>query len=143
MRTFFVVVIAAICVSCSPFGLNPMGYEVLHEDLDTAWRKVSAMKYIPEDGNYWKSPVEFFRDGGGDCEDFAIALVYLLGPDSKSIRIYWPPYYHFIVEYDNKYIEPQCYGYEYFPSDITIVNTFSYSYSITMATVTGLKSITY
>lgn len=28
-------------------------------------------KYIAEKGDYWKTPIEFLNDGGGDCEDFA------------------------------------------------------------------------
>lgn len=28
-------------------------------------------KYIAEKGDYWKTPIEFVNDGGGDCEDFA------------------------------------------------------------------------
>ena len=28
-------------------------------------------KYIPEKGDYWKTPIEFMNDGGGDCEDWA------------------------------------------------------------------------
>lgn len=29
-------------------------------------------------GDYWKTPTEFFNDGGGDCEDFAIAKGVML-----------------------------------------------------------------
>jgi hypothetical protein len=32
---------------------------------------------------YWKSPREFENDGGGDYEDFATYLMYLLGEKSS------------------------------------------------------------
>ena len=39
-------------------------------------RLVKRYKYIEEENDYWKSPAEFRHDGGGDCEDFAIALYF-------------------------------------------------------------------
>ncbi|MCS7241831.1 transglutaminase-like domain-containing protein [Candidatus Caldatribacterium sp.] len=33
--------------------------------------------YQSEVGDYWKNPEEFFRDRGGDCEDFAIFVAYV------------------------------------------------------------------
>ena len=71
-----VTVIAFVCtlvvLSSCTFGLNPMGYEVKHGDLDSAWKHVASFEYQDDPKGYWKSPVEFERDGGGDCEDFAI-----------------------------------------------------------------------
>lgn len=40
--------------------------------------------------DYWKSPVEFIVDGGGDCEDFAIIKYFTLiavGVPSEQLRI--------------------------------------------------------
>ncbi len=34
--------------------------------------------YIPEKGDYWKTPIEFLNDGGGDCDDFARFAVDVL-----------------------------------------------------------------
>ena len=62
----------------------------MQQDLDTAWKTVSAMKYIPEEENYWKSPKEFFEDGGGDCEDYSISKYYTLmelGVEEKKLRL--------------------------------------------------------
>lgn len=48
---------------------------------DDYWKRVSSQAYIvePSGQDCWKSPAEFWRDGGGDCEDFAIALQALVG----------------------------------------------------------------
>jgi hypothetical protein len=118
-----------------------MGYEILHEDLDTAWRKVAAMKYIPEEGNYCKSPKEFFLDGGGDCEDFAATLVYYLGPESSAIRIEWPVQPHYIVFCHGLYIEPQTEGRYYNESRIIILDRYDYDFILEWATRKGNKSL--
>lgn len=41
-------------------------------------REMQKFKYIKEKEDYWKLPKEFERDGGGDCEDFAIYEYWLL-----------------------------------------------------------------
>lgn len=40
--------------------------------------KQNFMRYkqIEDKADYWKTPAEFYKDGGGDCEDFAIALYF-------------------------------------------------------------------
>lgn len=38
----------------------------------------TTFRYIPEDKDIWKIPEEFDKDGGGDCEDFAIAKYFML-----------------------------------------------------------------
>ncbi|CAM2979613.1 transglutaminase-like cysteine peptidase [Legionella worsleiensis] len=43
-----------------------------------------------EEEDYWKSPVEFIIDGGGDCEDFAIIKYFTLialGVPTERLRI--------------------------------------------------------
>lgn len=47
--------------------------------------KVNSYKYIPEakGQDIWKSPEQFYADGGGDCEDAAVAKMALL-PDYES-----------------------------------------------------------
>lgn len=56
--------------------------EIPHLKIDTIaeFIKNSGLKYIAErEGeDYWKAPYETERDGGGDCEDLAIWLVYKL-----------------------------------------------------------------
>lgn len=34
---------------------------------------INGFRHIRESKDHWKNITEFFRDGGGDCEDFAIA----------------------------------------------------------------------
>jgi hypothetical protein len=142
MKIIYGVVLVVLLGSCSPFGLNPMGYEVLHENLDVAWKKVALRNYIPENGtNYWKSPAEFFRDGGGDCEDFAVTLVYLLGPDAEVvIEGTNSENCHAIVFYKGMYIEPQKYNKFYTPPT-NILKTWSYSDILWWTTLGGCKSI--
>jgi hypothetical protein len=131
--------LAVLFMSCSPFGLNPMGYEVLHEDLDTAWQRVASMKYIPETGDYWKSPEEFFRDGGGDCEDFSIALLYLLGEGEMYTYMDARIGLHSIVKYRGRFCEPQVYG-RYRPDPADSVRYIrEYDTVILRATIAGVK----
>ena len=35
--------------------------------------EVNSYKYTSERKNVWKTPEQFYKDKGGDCEDFAIA----------------------------------------------------------------------
>jgi hypothetical protein len=47
-------------------------------------------KYMPDAEDIWKAPQEFQADGGGDCEDFAVAKYYYLlkaGVPDKQMRI--------------------------------------------------------
>jgi hypothetical protein len=132
--------LAVLFMSCSPFGLNPLGYEVLHEDLDTAWQRVASMKYIPEEGiNYWKSPKEFFQDGGGDCEDFSIALLYLLGEGEMYTYMDARIGLHSIVKYRGLFLEPQRYDrYRPDPADSTWY-VRDYDAVLFRATIAGVK----
>lgn len=141
MKTLILATLALSLAACSPFGFNPMGYEVKHEDLDAAWRKVAAMRYIHEDGDYWKSPEEFFADGGGDCEDFAAALIYLLGPDAKMAIIQDGSGSHAIVIYDGTYIEPQKYCKYYTPDSLAILGVYSFHLVMGWATDYGIRNL--
>ena len=47
---------------------------------------VNQYTYIDEPVDYWKTPREFYADGGGDCEDYTIAKFYLL-KDSYDVSI--------------------------------------------------------
>ena len=40
--------------------------------------------------DYMKSPAQFYKDGGGDCEDFANAKKAILGGESVQIPISYP-----------------------------------------------------
>jgi hypothetical protein len=140
MKAIYGMILVVLLGSCSPFGLNPMGYEILHEDLDVAWKKVSSMKYMaePVGSNYWKSPIEFFRDGGGDCEDFAVALMYLLGEDSKIAFMHTEsPIAHAVVLFGAKCIDPQIY--ETYVEHSLIYEIWSYDIAMQKATKYGTK----
>ncbi len=45
------------------------------------------VKYIPDSDDYSKTPDEFMRDRGGDCEDFAVFVSYALTRANVSNRI--------------------------------------------------------
>ena len=142
MKALLVTLIACLGISCSsPFYMNIKGYEVLHEDLDTAWKKVSACTWEKENGGYVKSPLEFFKTKKGDCTDFTIALMYLLGSESKFICINTPEGKHNIVLYDNKYIEPQKYGKYYDEKKLNINGILDYNTAMEWATNKGTKSL--
>jgi hypothetical protein len=141
MKALFLCILVMFLASCSPFGFNSMGYEVLHEDLDTAWQKVAAMEYQDDPEDYCKSPIEFFQDGGGDCEDFAIALIYLLGPSASFIGIESAIGKHAIVKYDSLYLEPSIYGVYYNPYKTSILVQYTYDYVIKIATLSGTKKL--
>jgi hypothetical protein len=135
MKAIYGMILVVLLGSCSPFGLNPMGYAVLHEDLDVAWKKVSSMKYINDNANYTKSPIEFFKDGGGDCEDFAVALMYLLGEDSTFVSLEG----HAILKWHNKYLEPQIYGKMYDKDNLDIEYTVTYDQMMFVVTNWGMS----
>src|SRR5215216_667478 len=57
----------------------------IHKDSEEKLKIVNdffnQFEYIPDQEekgqeDYWKTPDEFVRDGGGDCEDFAIAKYF-------------------------------------------------------------------
>lgn len=109
--------------------------------LDEAWLRVSAMEYQHEEKPYAKSYIEFMRDGGGDCEDFATALIYLLGPESSAVAIDAPIKNHCIVKYRNLYIEPMQYDCYYYEDEIVISATYSYDEVMFMSTGWGAKGL--
>lgn len=141
MKALLLTALIGLLVSCSPFGLNPMGYKVLHEDLDTAWKTVSSMQYQYDPDNYWKSPMEFFHDGGGDCEDFATALIYLLGKKAYMIITEDDSVRHAIVLYCGQYIDPQAYKVFYSRRELSIRSTWDYTEVLNYATSCGSKSL--
>jgi hypothetical protein len=143
MRVFLLILFCGLVFSCMPFGFNPMGYEKLETPLDEAWLKVSAQKYIADPEHYWKSPKEFFADGGGDCEDFASALVYLLGTNASSIRIsmVFSKTTHRIVKYDGMFLEPGKYGIYYDANNLVILAEYDYNEDMMIATDYGRKGL--
>ena len=142
-----VTIIALVCIlvvlsSCT-FGLNTMGYEVKHGDLESSWKYVASFEYQDDPEGYWKSPMEFERDGGGDCEDFATDLMYYLGPESQLyiVKLNWFDDYHAIVYYNGRFIESEVYGMYYDESEFIIEQVFSYQDVMQGATDFGRKDI--
>lgn len=138
---YLLMVIPLFLVSCSPFGFNPMEYEELETPLFEAWFRVASMEYQPEPRglDYWKSPHEFFEDGGGDCEDFAIALMYLLGPQSQMAIINVGPFEgHAFVKYKDEYFDPQLYNVRINPPAPILL--LPYNLIMLMVTDAGIKA---
>lgn len=140
---YMVIAVLALLASCSPFGFNPEGYEILSEPLEVAWPKSAALHYIadtdPED--QWKSPHQTIADGGGDCEDIATVLLYYLGPSAELVGIKTGSIYHCIVKYEGKYLEAQSVGVYYDPATINIYETISYESVMRTATHWGTQNI--
>ena len=70
-------------------------------------------KIDQSDNDEWKSPERFIRDGGGDCEDFAIMVYELLKRNGYKPEIYtiWNPnddrdYGHALCVYEDKLFTP-------------------------------------
>lgn len=143
MKYLMLAIIFSIIVSCAPFGINIEGYEVLSEPLEVAWPKSAALKYIPDTNpdDQWKSPHETIKDGGGDCEDIAVVLLYYLGPESQLVEIKMGTILHCIVKYRGKYIEAQSVGAYYDPSQLNIIDIFSYNSVMETTTHWGTQSI--
>jgi len=126
-------------ISCEPYYNNLQGYTYgQHLSLNEAWAKVSAMAYMRDTtGDYWKSPVEFYRDGGGDCEDFSGALMYELGEKASVAIVRMYGAYHMIVKWEGRYLEPQAQGL-YYPT-VNIVSTLNYADMMRNCTNGGAK----
>jgi len=133
-------VVGALLAGCSPFAFNIKGYAYNEENLYEAWAKVSSHKYFYDFGEYWSSPSEFEAKGGGDCEDFAIALVYKLGKNASSVCIRKPDgSFHEIVKYGDRFLEPQRFGMYYEKKDLKILWVMNYDETMSISTLWGAK----
>lgn len=133
--------IGTFLAGCSPFVFNSKGYSYKEENLATAWDNVAAHSYIHEIGEYWASPAEFEARGGGDCEDFAFALVYRLGRHASAVCIRKPDgQFHEIVKYNGRFLEPQRSGMYYELKDLNIMWMTDYDQTMSAATLWGMKS---
>jgi hypothetical protein len=136
-------------VSCGmPFPFNLMGYEILHEDLSSAWLFVAKPNHKYMEGISFPSPKEFEARGGGDCTGFADDLIYYLGPDANLIiaKMYFndPNEFHALVEYHGQYLEPQINNYYYYDYDGAILyveETIDYYTLMKNITNYGTKNI--
>jgi len=139
-----VTVLGAVLTGCTPYALNFKGYSYKEENLYVAWAKVSAHKYFYDMGEYWSSPSEFEAKGGGDCEDFAIALVYMLGRNASSVCVRKPDgSFHEIVKYGDRFLEPQRFGMYYEKEDLNILWVMNYDETMSISTLWGSKQADY
>lgn len=53
-------------------------------------KEINSYHYIPDKVNYMKTPQEFYKDGGGDCEDFANAKKAILGGELVQMPMTFP-----------------------------------------------------
>lgn len=130
-----------ICSCSSPFGINIMDYEELTGEEFSSWQKTASFSYLPEVKDYWKSPIEFESDGGGDCEDFSIYLVYLLGKEASVVSVKINGMYHSIVSYRGYYLEPQKVLRYYRKDAFTTLRVYSYAEAMRKATRYGTKEV--
>jgi hypothetical protein len=144
----YIIYLAAsfILFSCSsPFLINTEGYSAHGEgmSLEEAWKKTSQFTYMENDeNNYWKSPHEFEADGGGDCEDFCIYLMYLTGRGTLiNCTVFPRTTTHYVVYIDGKYIESIIYHRIYSKSRLTIIDEISWYDTMLRATLAGVKTI--
>ncbi|MDX9827770.1 MAG: hypothetical protein RBT73_08475 [Spirochaetia bacterium] len=133
---------SAVLAGCAPFAFNQKGYTYNEEDLLSAWSEVASNKYYYDFGEYWKSPSEFDSKGGGDCEDFAIALVYRLGREASSVCVMESDGdFHVIVKYRDRFLEPQRLGMYYEKKDLNILWIMDYDKTMSISTLWGVKSL--
>jgi hypothetical protein len=108
--------------------------------LADAWKETASKEYYPDFLDYWKSPAQFIRDNGGDCEDFAIYMIYLLG-DTASMAIIKDSESntHAVVFFRGEYLEAQQENiyYNVVPSDIYEI--IQYNALMAIATAGGTK----
>lgn len=139
-------VVAVVLMGCNgPFYTNEMGYEELSLSPDEAWAAMSDFVYIEEYGefDYIKSPREFERDGGGDCDDFAVYMCYLLGPESYTIWATDGERKHVFIEYKGEWLEPQITGMRWAKNRWEVLYRRGYYTTMEMATHDGTRRITW
>lgn len=126
------IVIVAVCLfalaSCkAPTSVSIDEFPVIEEPLTVAWPAISGHRYMPNPGGYIKKPLEFNRDGGGDCLDFAANLLYRLGPDASFVSLRIGDSKHAIVKYRGEFLEPQVYKKIYKQNELSIIQELPYS----------------
>ncbi len=142
MKTVISILFAILLFSCSGIlNSNIIEYESPMLPLEEAWARTASFTYMQETDtwDYWKSPIEFERDGGGDCEDFATYMIYLLGPDAKMAVLNLGEGFHAVVWFEDKLLEPQhknCYW-----TGSGVHWLLDYDYVMRRATNSGAKSI--
>ncbi|MDD5353379.1 MAG: hypothetical protein PHS93_09485 [Candidatus Omnitrophica bacterium] len=149
MKNLIIILFFSLLLfSCSgPFYLNTKGYKINEYSLEIAWkmtaRNISDFKYIKKDFlKIYNSPTQFKKNNGGNCSDFAIYLIYLLGPKANFISIKNKNNInHAIVEYNGLYIEPQWYGKYYNYNELNIIKKIDYYGIMELSTLYGTRYV--
>lgn len=140
MKYICALILGILFSSCTPFYNNKLNYNSPKMDLNSAWIDTSKYNRIPDKDQFTdiKSPIQFEKDGGGDCEDFSGHLIYELGEGSIIwVYIKSKNANHCIVKYRDSYIEPQIYG-EYINLDsFGYIFVMEISYDVAMAYMTN------
>lgn len=142
MKIVISIMLAILLFSCSGvLNSNSIEYESPMLSLEEAWARTASFTYMKEidTWDYWKSPTEFERDGGGDCEDFATYMIYLLGPDAKMAVLSLEKGFHAVVWFEDKLLEPQHVNCYWAGSGVHWL--LGYDYVMRRATSAGSKSI--
>lgn len=136
MRNFALALGLFVLIGCTSKAQVPErleDYPLSAENPITAWLDVSVKDLIPEPPgeDYWKSPREFEHDFGGDCEDFAIDLLYKIGPEATLVllRDTTDPSgrtAHAVVRWHGHLWEPQYFGKAYRPGSVYVLAEYSY-----------------
>lgn len=99
------MLILIACLTACASRTNPL------EDIVQTHQYYNQFEYIAEEEpiDYWKTPEEFIRDGGGDCEDFAIAKYEKLKYNHDVVILegflgHEDPQYHATLLVDGVYI---------------------------------------
>lgn len=136
MKKLLIGIMTILLSGCYILGEKPISPEL---PLEEAWQKMATFTYQFEETEYFKSPEEFEADGGGDCDDFAVYMVYLLGSKAYFVGIDRGDTNHAIVEYRGEYLEPQTFGKYYDENSLDIVTVMGYDEVMMQATMFGMK----
>lgn len=136
MKILGLLVGILLLVSCgvvTPRSEVLADYPLLAEHPVDSWLQVSVKDFIAEapGEDYWKSPREFEKDFGGDCEDFAVDLLYHIGPEASLVLLRRRgdapgSALHATVKWHGHLWEPQYFGLEYPLTNVWIVAEYPY-----------------
>lgn len=116
-------------ISCAHAAENPsfshdesfIGFDDIHK-----WMRKN-IRYMPDEGDHWKTPEETYRDTTGDCEDISLLFMYFLweqGEDSRLVLAWGENGYHALFLYENTLYEG--YGYVAEEEEYTINKVLSF-----------------
>jgi hypothetical protein len=112
MKLCKLLFVSFLFYSCSSHYLSP------YMSVDDAWKKTSSFSQIHDEGEQYKSPSEFEKDGGGDCDDFTPYMMSLIGRGELIVMSYdytndegkRSQGFHTALLLDGQILEPQSYN---------------------------------